>query len=85
MRTTEKGLVSGSGAALVNEVCTDCIKKVDEVFVKIQDDARPKTAVDTEKMAALYKAGWTVNRIAEELKVTPQKIYYLLKKEGIKE
>ena len=40
--------------------------------------------VDVEKIKALREGGWTVKKIAEEMKVSEPTIYSHMKKEGIK-
>ncbi len=81
MRATKKGLVSGSNCLLVEDICTDCIKKLEETIVNMQAANKGNTKIDMDKLKALYNAGWSVPRIAEELKITTQSVYYHLKKE----
>jgi hypothetical protein len=45
---------------------------------------RKRIPLDTGKIGALYKANWSMAKIADEMGVTPGTIFYHLKKMGLK-
>ena len=67
--------------AIINE---DFKSAVDEMIATSQPDPpptdKPKRRLDTGKIAALRKAGWTVKAVAEEMSCSEQAVYNVLNK-----
>lgn len=67
--------------AIINE---DFESAVEEMIATSQPDPpptdKPKRRLDTGKVAALRKAGWTVKAIAEEMSCSEQTVYNALNK-----
>ena len=60
-------------------------KKKDAASKQQKPTGRQKLPLDEGKMGALYKAGWSVTAIADEMGVSTMTINSRLKKMGVKE
>ena len=71
-----------------NDYCEDCMRAIAEFIyqkpevVALEPPAQPVKGkgLDKGKIKALHDAGWSSQKIADEMKVTPQIINYHLRK-----